>query len=317
MFTLGIVFASLAAGYAFRRLNERQRHDGQGAAALSRLRQVLQLTALFVCMPLAAMLSLWGLNRPDARLLTLPALGLVAWGLGGFFALLLGRLLRLDRAQTGSLYCCGTFTNIGAVGSLACLFLLGESSIALTALYRLCEEIYYFAVALPVARRFGEGGTRLFRRPFRSPLLYAVLAALACGIALNLLQVRRPEFLGVVASALVVISTVFFLFTIGLGLRLSRLGCYIRPCLAICGIKFLLVPACIIGGACMLGLGDADDGLALKTVAVLASMPVAMNALIPPSLFNLDLDLANACWIGSTTALIVVLPALHLLLPLL
>jgi hypothetical protein len=67
----------------------------------------------------------------------------------------------------------------------------------------------------------------------------------------------------------------------------------------------------------MLGLGDADDGLALKTVAVLASMPVAMNALIPPSLFNLDLDLANACWIGSTTALIVVLPALHLLLPLL
>ena len=52
-------------------------------------------------------------------------------------------------------------------------------------------------------------------------------------------------------------------------------------------------------------------------VAILASMPVAMNALIPPSLFDLDLDLANACWVFTTLALIVVLPILVFVLPLL
>ncbi len=46
-------------------------------------------------------------------------------------------------------------------------------------------------------------------------------------------------------------------------------------------------------------------------------MPVAMTALVPPSLFNLDLDLANACWVFSTAGLIVVLPALLIILPLL
>ena len=44
-------------------------------------------------------------------------------------------------------------------------------------------------------------------------------------------------------------------------------------------------------------------------------MPVAMTALVPPSLFSLDLDLANACWIFSTLALVAVLPALLLVLP--
>ena len=46
-------------------------------------------------------------------------------------------------------------------------------------------------------------------------------------------------------------------------------------------------------------------------------MPVAMTALVPPSLFRLDLDLANACWIFSTLALVAVLPALLVILPLL
>jgi hypothetical protein len=43
-------------------------------------------------------------------------------------------------------------------------------------------------------------------------------------------------------------------------------------------------------------------------------MPVAFNALIPPSLYNLDLDLANSCWLVSTSLLIFVLPALYLVI---
>ena len=44
-------------------------------------------------------------------------------------------------------------------------------------------------------------------------------------------------------------------------------------------------------------------------------MPVAMNALIPPSLFRLDLDLANACWVFTTLELVLVLPILIIILP--
>jgi len=37
---------------------------------------------------------------------------------------------------------------------------------------------------------------------------------------------------------------------------------------------------------------------------------VAFNALIPPSIYDLDLDLANSCWFVTTALLAIVLPAL-------
>ncbi|HQL90727.1 MAG TPA: hypothetical protein PLQ15_09005 [Syntrophales bacterium] len=43
---------------------------------------------------------------------------------------------------------------------------------------------------------------------------------------------------------------------------------------------------------------------------ILSSMPVAFNALIPPSIYDLDLDLANSCWFVTTALLVFVLPAL-------
>ncbi|WP_303996728.1 hypothetical protein [Desulfovibrio piger] len=46
-------------------------------------------------------------------------------------------------------------------------------------------------------------------------------------------------------------------------------------------------------------------------------MPVAMTALVPPALFGLDVDMANALWIFSTLALVVILPVLYFVLPLL
>ena len=75
-------------------------------------------------------------------------------------------------------------------------------------------------------------------------------------------------------------------------------------------IKFVGVPLVVAGLAWTIGYGAIDGGLPLKTVLIVSAMPVAMNALMPPSLYGLDLDLAKACWIFSTAALVVVLPAL-------
>lgn len=317
--TFLIIFISLGVGYLCRRLVESGK-IGSDQQVLIALRKELQSFAVFVLIPLSALLSLWGLPRPDSSLLFLPLLGLVSYVWGGILALWAARLLRLDRARTGSMFCCGTFTNIGAVGGLVCLIFLGENSIALVALYRLLEEIYFFSVSFPVAKWHSPDNreTTLTFRNFRvDPLMGIVVVALLIGITLNLLKAPRPAFLGTVASVSLLCATIFFLLGIGLSLRLSRVLCYIRPCAAICLIKFLLVPLVVTGLAALLGLAAIDNGLPLKVVAVLSSMPVAMTALIPPSLFNLDLDLANACWIISTLGLVATLPALMFVLPLL
>lgn len=317
LLTLGIIFVSLAAGFLFRR-KAGALCPAPAEDELALLRRRLQRLAVFVLIPFSGMLSLWGLPSLDTRLLALPLLGICAWTWGGALAIFFARRLGLDRAQTGSLYCCGTFTNIGAVGSLVCVLFLGENAIALVALYRLCEELFYFSVSFPIARRYSRAKAcgRLSLRNLRfDPILGVALGALLLGVVLNVCDLPRPRWCGLLASGMMILATVLFLFAIGMSLRLSSLGRYTRQWLCVAAIKFAFVPVPITGLAWLLGLGQIDDGLPLKVALILSSMPVAMTALVPPSLFNLDLDLANACWIFTTAALIVVLPALLIILP--
>lgn len=75
-------------------------------------------------------------------------------------------------------------------------------------------------------------------------------------------------------------------------------------------IKFFFVPILASSLAYLLGFATIDDGLPLKVVIILSSMPVAFNALIPPSIYDLDLDLANSCWFFTTALLMIILPLL-------
>ena len=317
LLTLTIIFVSLIAGCLIRRWTS------SGSAPLSEnalkaLRLLIQKIAMFGLIPVSAMLSLWGLPSPDPHLLVLPALGLTAWICGGVLAVFFSRRMALSPEKTGSMYCCGTFTNIGAVGCLVAVMQFGEQAIAMASLYRLCEEMFYFGVALPAARSFSAHASRL-SRSFRlhvDPVLAAVLAALALGLVLNLADVSRPDVLGTLSSAAMIAGTICFLLSIGMGLRPSRMTCYLREAAVISLIKFAFVPVIVTSLAVLAGLGDVEGGLPLKVVIVLSAMPVAMNALIPPSLFDLDLDLANACWVFTTLALVVILPIIIVILPL-
>ena len=62
--------------------------------------------------------------------------------------------------------------------------------------------------------------------------------------------------------------------------------------------------------AYMFGFDLIDNGLPLKVVMILAAMPVAFNALISPSIYDLDLDLANSGWFFTNALLVIVLPLL-------
>lgn len=316
LLTLFTITFSLVAGYLCRCLA----HGAQNRIWLERLdllRHGLQTAAVFYLLPFSAMLSLWGLPAPNPRLVALPFLGIFSWICGGTLAICLARLLRLDRSQTGSLYCCGTFTNIGAIGSFICVMFLGENSIALVALYRLCEELFYYSISFPIAKWYAQpAGCSLptLRAITFDPVLRIIVGALGFGLVLNLLGVPRPQFCGTLASSVLIAATVLFLLAIGFSLRLSSLRDYIPQSLGICIIKFILMPTIMLGIAYLLELDRIEEGLPLKVVAVMSAMPVAMSALVPPAIFHLDMDLANSCWIYSTAGLLAVLPALLALL---
>jgi predicted permease len=66
--------------------------------------------------------------------------------------------------------------------------------------------------------------------------------------------------------------------------------------------------------ASLLGFGRIQEGLPLKVVLIVSSMPVAFTALVPPPLYDLDLDLANACWLFTTALLGIMVPTLFLVI---
>ncbi|MDD6088674.1 MAG: hypothetical protein PUB69_05120 [Desulfovibrionaceae bacterium] len=317
LFTLGTICVSLTAGY-FLHAAALKGVVSFTEAGLAAFRVRIQRFALFALIPASAMLSIWGMPSFDPHLFLLPLLGLCAWTWGGTLGILIGRILHLNRKATGSLYCCGTFANIGAVGSLVCVVYIGESSIAVVSMYRLFEELFFFSIACPIAQWFGstQNGERFSLRGIHpDPALAIVLTALVCGFALRLLHLERPAFCADLASGLVIVGTMLFLFAIGLSLKLSSVRLYLRPAFGMILLRFCGVPVVITSLAALLGMGSVDGGTPLKVAAVLSSMPVAMNSLIPPSLYGLDLHLANACWILSTAAFIFLLPILTAILP--
>ena len=317
IYSFAIIFLGLLLGYVTQLLVQRRRLEL--GMSLDDLRKFLQKTALLFFNPVAIVGAVWIVNLKNATLIALPFIGLFTYLIGGALAVAAARLLNLNGKKAGALFGCGFFSNIGAVGTLICYIFLGEAGFALVAIFKLFQEIAYYGIGFPIAKYFGSSrhdvpARGLSKHLARDPYLIVAVGALCVGGLLNISGVQRPEFYQTVIAVFVPLLTILLLISIGTAMKFHKIGSYLRECLSISLIKFVLVPVLVTLPAYFLGYGEIQNGLPLKVVLILSSMPVAFNALIPPSIYNLDLDLANSCWFFTTALLAVVLPMLLLVI---
>lgn len=317
IYSFAIVFIGLWLGYVTQILVRRRRIELE--IPIDDLRKILQKAALLFVNPVAIVGAVWIVNLENATLIALPFIGLFTYLIGGALAVGASRLLDLDGKKAGALFGCGFFTNIGAIGTLICYIFLGEAGFALVAIFKLFQEVAYYAIGFPVAKYFGSSrhdvpARGLLKYLARDPYLITAVSAMAIGGLLNISGVHRPEFYKTVISVFVPLLTLLLLISIGMAMKFRKIGAYLRECLSISLIKFILVPVLVSLPAYFLGYGSIQNGLPLKVVLILSSMPVAFNALIPPSIYNLDLDLANSCWFFTTAMLVAVLPVLMMII---
>lgn len=312
-YSFAVILAGLMLGYLIQVLAAR------GAIRLpvpvDALRKGLQRAALLFVNPVAIVGATWIVSIRDASLVALPFIGLFAIVTGGVLALGAARLLRLPPKKTGALFCCGSFTNIGTIGALVCYLYLGEPGFALVPIYKIFEELSYYSTGFPIAKHYSgsavaEGRWDRVKGLARDPLILVSVSALILGGALNASGLERPAIYGTVNAVFIPLQAFMLLSSVGLALRFRRVGDYLKESAAVAAIKFAAVPALACSLALVLGFGAIDGGLPLKVVLILSTMPVAFNALIPPSIYDLDLDLANSCWFVTTAMLALVLPAL-------
>ncbi len=338
LYSFILILLGLAFGYAIQVLNNKGRI--QFVIPELRARKLMQTAALLILSPITIVTSVWISSWNHPKMIALPGIGLFALALGALAAAFFARILSLSRAQTGTYVVSGGFSNLGSLGALFVFIFLGEEGFALVAFYSLFERFFYFLFGFPFARRHsrfysgsgnksGSGANRYssgasskpekgsaaaFFRLLIDPYVSVTFLALLSGILLNLSGLPRPEAFGRVNSILIPLSSFILLTSIGMAMRFSRMKQYIKPALIMAGIKSLLVPASAMALAFTFGMQAIAGGLPLRVILILSAMPVGFTSLVPPTIYELDVDLANTNWLISNASLVLVIPVLWIIL---
>ena len=312
--SLSIIIFGLSLGYLIQFLANKKMVTFP--FSIEKLPRRLQKTALLFLSPIALTGALWILELNDLKLMVLPFIGFTALMLGGVIAFGFGKAQKLSKRQMGAYIISGSFTNIGSIGGLVCYILFGEVGFAIVPLYKLFEELVYYGIGFPLAKSFSsqvsqkESTFKRLRKVFSDVFIIAALISITIGLSLNMLGINRPQVYGTINSILIPISTICLLMSIGLNLRFSKMGQYLKPSFLIILSKMLIVPTIIGSIGYLIGLGDINNGMPLKVIIVLSSMPTGFVSMIPPALYDLDGDLANTIWFTTTLSLIIVIPCL-------
>jgi predicted permease len=286
------------------------------ATSLSRLGRLLKQITFTYLAPVTLISIFWILKISDIKLVFLPLVGMAAVVVGGFFGYQAARLLKLQPKQTGSMIFGGAYSNTGMFAGFICYMMFGELGYALVSLYKLLEELTLVIIGCPIANYYGNSitqGLRLRIRSLMTDQFFIIpTVSLVLGVFLNLAGVERPKLFETVNAVIIPLMSFILLFAVGLTLKIRSIRQHLRQLVAMIVIKFGAIPLLITTISWALGYQHILNGLLLKVIWIIVFMPVGFNSLIIASLYGLDEELANSCWMVTTGALIVILPFIFL-----
>ena len=315
-----LIFLGLSIGYLIQLIIKSEKYSF--SMNIEKTRKTLQKIVILGLMPINYIGVYWAMDFSQKNLLLFPLLCVFQLILGGSIAILIAKSIHLKHMDAGAFFCCGFFCNLANVGGVICLITLGEEGYKLAAFYILFLQIAYYAIGFPTAKYYAmkidghEYGKNNLKSLFKDPFILVSLTSIIIGFTLNAFGLERPEFYRGIIKTLVPTSTTLLLISIGLAMKLNKVGNYLRHSLYIAGIKFMIVPAVMVSLGILMGYHRINDGLPLKVLLILSSAPVAFNSIIASSIYKLNLDLANSCWVITTTGLGLVLPVVFLLISL-
>jgi len=134
--------------------------------------------------------------------------------------------------------------------------------------------------------------------------------ALAAGVVLNVTGARRPEFAANVVRAVVLADVAIYSFAIGTLVSLGGVRRFLRECLAVSTLKFLVSP--VVGLLLFFVVSrfaELDSHLLAVTV-IQCAMPVAITSVVLSRFCMLDSTLAASLWVFTTLSVAPLVPLL-------
>lgn len=289
------------------------RHRGFDRPQCSRWLYWVQLVIVF---PPSLIIGLWRVERDMPGWIWVPLLYGVLMLLATVFGVLLAKRLESNRERQGALVLLFPMSNIGnTLGGALTLLLLSSTGYCYAVLLMIPWLAFTFIIWIPMARHWQGDGTGSFWRRLLENLCssYAVpVVCLLAGIGLNISGAPAP---GKQWDWLLKVSvyggTIMVMFAIGLNMHFRRVGAFRRQIAWVSLFKFLLIPliAWVLCALC------GVTGLPLAVLTIAAVMPAGVYCIALATLFDLDVDTANAGYIGTTVIFMtIVLPILILVL---
>ena len=262
--------------------------------------------------PVVLCLSFWQMDLTRLDPWLLPLIGTLSSASTLIPAFLYARSARLSAPQTGSFLTCAFFSNLGYLGAFTAFALFGEAAYGLCVLYFVYFSPCFYTLGFWISSHYGQRTTPSgLMTAFNSELRFFPFAGMLVGAALSVARLPRPVPLEWLNHVLIPVDTALYLIAIGSQLTLVSPRPWLRPCLAMSGIKFLYTPLV----AWLLVNLFHIEGLPRLVVLLEASTPVGVSPLVLPLLFGLDRRLSNALWLFTTALaipwLLVIIPVLQ------
>lgn len=261
--------------------------------------------------PVVLCLSFWQMDLTRLDPWLLPLVGTLSSASTLIPSLLYARRAQLSAPQTGSFLTCALFSNLGYLGAFTAFALFGEVAYGLCVLYFVYFSPCFYTLGFWISSRYGRRTTPSgLMTAFNSELRFFPFAGMLIGAALSFLRVPRPTPLEWLNHVLIPADTALYLIAIGSQLTLVSPRPWLKPCLAMSGVKFLYTPLV----AWLLVSLFHVEGLPRLVVLLEASTPVGVSPLVLPLLFGLDRRLSNALWLFTT---VIAIPWLLIVIPIL
>jgi len=281
----------LIVGYACRR------KEKPGEQFFQRLMEF----SMFFVYPVLAVLTFWVLSL-NYSFLWLPIAGIlmiVVPGIAAYWRVPAKFTREIDQ---GTYILCAMMSNTTTLGGLCAFIIYGEAGYAYMQMVTMSQNAFMFLFCFPLGQYYYQKSRqgRLVKQSLRDIILHRnqlPVAGMIIGAALHSAGVVRPGVVGALVDPLVHISAWTALLPIGYSIDFTGMRQYYRATLDQLAIKFFLTPVILY----FLSSLVIDDHVVLNTVLVLAMAPTAILAVVAVKINCLNIHLAMASFVLTTT----------------
>lgn len=213
-------------------------------------------------------------------------------GLMGLITLVLGRLLKLERAALTSILITTMFANTGNYGLPLVAFAFGEQALSYAGIYFVTTTFLFYTLGVLIASLGHMSLKEAALGLFKIPTMYAVILA----ILINMLQVQIPSPLDRAVQLAADGTIPLMLILLGVQLTSVQLTSSVRAMQLSVALRLLAAPLIALLLAGLFGIeGPARQGSVTE-----ASMPSMVSATVLATEYQLESKLVTAVVFIST-----------------